>query len=91
MDHLSCYNCYIHLLGAKIGEDVFCAGFMNGERDACQGDSGGPLVFEEDDGTFKLVGVVSAGLGCARRDVPGIYANVSNHVEWIKKIFSMLE
>jgi hypothetical protein len=91
IDQQSCYASYVHLFGAEIGEDVLCAGLLNGGRDACQGDSGGPLVFEEDDGTFKLVGVISAGLGCARRDVPGIYANVSNHVEWIEKIWSMLE
>ena len=86
-----CQDVYQRLVGAELGEDVLCAGFDEGGRDACQGDSGGPLVLEGEDGTFQLVGVVSAGLGCARRDVPGIYAKVSSHMEWIKNILSLFE
>ena len=49
----------------------------------CQGDSGGPFVCYHDE-TWKLVGVVSWGYGCASEQKPGIYANVPNYINWIQ-------
>lgn len=61
------------------------AAIANG-KDTCAGDSGGPL-FDLDGangGTSPLlVGITSYGLGCAVRNVPGIYANVGNFFPWI--------
>ena len=76
---MRCRTAYKQLVGAEIGEDILCAGVEEGGKDACQRDSGGPLVSEQGDGTFPLVGVVSAGLGCARRNVPGLYTDVSKY------------
>jgi len=51
--------------------------------DTCQGDSGGPLVVVKDR-KYVLVGVTSYGRGCADpRNFPGIYARVTNYLEWI--------
>ena len=64
---------------SDISSDMLCAGGDQG-RDACQGDSGGPLVVEETDSRYTLVGVVSWGIGCARNNLPGIYAEVSSKI-----------
>nr|XP_053646092.1 trypsin-1-like [Cherax quadricarinatus] len=61
-----------------------CAGFENGEKDACQGDSGGPLMTAPDsEGHQVTVGVVSAGIGCGRPRLPGLYTRVSRYIDWI--------
>lgn len=48
-----------------------------------QGDGGGPLVCEKDRHWYQ-VGVVSFGIGCGRRNVPGVYTRVQAFEEWIK-------
>lgn len=59
-----------------------CAGVLAGGLDACQGDSGGPLVANVGLGP-QLVGIVSAGTGCALAGFPGIYTRVSTYAGWI--------
>lgn len=59
-----------------------CAGVPGGGIDACLGDSGGPLLASID-GEVRLVGVVSAGTGCALAQFPGIYTRVSTYAAWI--------
>jgi secreted trypsin-like serine protease len=86
-DHLRCRTAYQKLVGAELGSDILCAGVEDGGKDACQGDSGGPLVAVQG-GVHHLVGVVSAGLGCARRNVPGLYADVSRHLDWIEGVLT---
>jgi trypsin len=59
--------------------EMLCGGYMNGGRDTCQGDSGGPFVQNG-----QLIGITSFGRGCARPNTPGVYARVSNYVDWIR-------
>ncbi|XP_055371669.1 transmembrane protease serine 9-like [Condylostylus longicornis] len=70
--------------GAKrITENMMCAGYHDGGRDACQGDSGGSAIAEGPSGSAEIIGVVSWGRGCARPNLPGIYTRVSNYMDWI--------
>ncbi|MCA9981779.1 MAG: serine protease, partial [Anaerolineales bacterium] len=63
-------------------ENMICAGFEQGGKDACQGDSGGPLVIQSG-GNWQLIGVTSWGIGCARAKSPGVWARVSKYRSWI--------
>jgi secreted trypsin-like serine protease len=73
----------------KIYDDMICASDNVGgtERDSCQGDSGGPLTIKEADGTFRVVGIVSWGIGCAS-GYPGVYCRVGYHASWVTDTIS---
>jgi len=63
----------------------FCAWAKN--TGSCQGDSGGPLTVV-DGGKFVQIGIVSYAAGCGTSTVEGagVYARVSNFVDWISKV-----
>lgn len=68
--------------GASIHEPtMICAGGAAG--DSCYGDSGGPLIARDGDGTPYLIGIVSWGVVCGARGVPGVYADVATLQSWI--------
>ncbi|XP_014252955.1 transmembrane protease serine 9-like [Cimex lectularius] len=64
---------------------IVCAGDLEGTRSSCQGDSGGPLIRVERD-VHYLQGIVSTGVGCGRRNSPGIYSDVTAHRIWIDRV-----
>jgi len=74
VNHKVCVNAY----GKSVTENMLCAGI--GGKDSCQGDSGGPLTHGD-----YLAGIVSWGRGCALAGYPGVYARVSNMIDFIKK------
>lgn len=64
-----CRNSYRSVM--KLSRTMMCAS-VPGTKDACTGDSGGPLVHKG-----QLCGIVSFGVGCARKNYPGVYTIVS--------------
>ncbi|MCB0864298.1 MAG: serine protease [Solirubrobacterales bacterium] len=67
---------------------MVCAGTPPaGGKDTCQGDSGGPLVAPAGDGTYRLIGDTSFGVGCAQPEKWGVYGRVADStmrqaIEW---------
>jgi secreted trypsin-like serine protease len=51
---------------------------------ALQGDSGGPLVYQQTDGAFTQVGIVSFGsaAGC-QLGYPAAFTRVTSYLSWI--------
>ena len=65
----------------NISHTMICAGGELG-RDACQGDSGGALFI---DNTDWVVGLTSWGLGCARKDMPGVYSYLPAAEDFVRQ------
>jgi len=66
----------------QLSESEICAGGEEG-KDACDGDGGAPLVCQSKDNRWNVVGLVTWGVDCARKGVPGVYANVYNMLDFI--------
>lgn len=72
-----------HLDNRTVTDNMLCAGDTRNLDDACKGDSGGPLVCMKDDRMY-LIGIISWGIGCGRKDIPGVYTNVNRYLDWIQ-------
>ncbi|RLV89105.1 hypothetical protein DV515_00015057 [Chloebia gouldiae] len=70
-------------MSSHISENMLCAGGLGDSKDSCRGDSGGPMFSRYKD-TWFLVGLVSWGEGCGRKEKFGVYTKVSQYLEWIQ-------
>ena len=68
--------------GGHIADDMICAGFHDGKKDACQGDSGSGLMLANEKGN-TVSGLVSWACGCGKPLKFGVYTNVAKYNEWI--------
>lgn len=81
IDHRTCQQSTSY----PVTRNMFCAGYKQEiVGDACKGDSGGPFVVQRKN-RWYLIGIVSWGVGCGRKDHYGYYAKVSNYHSWIKE------
>jgi secreted trypsin-like serine protease len=88
-DH-TCATAYRAAGYSFVPTDMICAGdIRRGGVDTCQGDSGGPLVRQTNHG-YVQVGIVSWGAGCARRQYPGVYTQVSYFANAIRAAVAAL-
>lgn len=70
--------------GYTVSPATLCAGYSDGGVDACVGDSGGPLLaWDEQQGVWQQVGIVSAGAGCAEPGYYGLYTRIASFTDWI--------
>lgn len=67
-----------------VTKKMLCAGLKEGGKDTCSGDSGGPLVVQENS-KYVQVGITSWGIGCAKKNSPGVYARVSKLLPFIRR------
>ncbi|XP_069796022.1 trypsin-like [Narcine bancroftii] len=63
-----------------ITRNMFCAGIMEGGREACKVDSGGPLVCEG-----LQQGLVSWGYECGLPGYPSVYTKLCHYLQWINE------
>ena len=64
---------------------TLCARNFEERMDSCRGDSGSGLVVQgREPKEDILVGIVSAGFGCANPTLPALYARVSEVYGWIR-------
>ncbi|XP_058790870.1 venom protease-like [Phymastichus coffea] len=83
VSNAQCERSYQYVRGLTVDDNVICAGYAQGDKDACQGDSGGPLMFPRN-ATYYLIGVVSGGYKCAEPGFPGIYTRVTSFLNFIR-------
>lgn len=79
--------CNANLYG-RVTQHMICGGKRN--EDTCQGDSGGPLITIIDDEIsgekkYTLFGVTSWGYGCGKQGKPGVYVEVADYINFIKR------
>lgn len=86
-DQENCRASFKKLDFPNVTDNMFCAKVMDG-KDACKGDSGSAFVVE-DNGVFYAKGIVSWGPTlCGQKGTYGVYTQVSQYLDWIKKKIS---
>ena len=75
-------KCALKKHGFELENYQLCAAGLQNGIDTCDGDSGGPLVCDVK-GRWTLTGVLSFGLIYGEKEIPGVYTNVADYLDWI--------
>lgn len=68
----------------RLHHSDLCAGGERG-KDACEGDGGAGLYcIDPESGITRVLGIVSWGVGCGQRGVPGVYTSIPALHAWIE-------
>jgi trypsin len=78
-DPTACFEAYQQIERQVVRNTMLCAGDV--EKSPCKGDSGGPLLSAGVNKT--LVGLVSWGAGCGRKNFPTVFSRISGAQEWL--------
>ncbi|XP_026466854.1 trypsin epsilon-like [Ctenocephalides felis] len=79
-----CRNALGQYLAPPRNSGLFCAG--TGIQDTCQGDSGSALLcLDTKHASWILAGIVSYGINCGVNGLPGVFTDVSYHINWINR------
>lgn len=68
----------------QFGDNVICAGYLNGIREFCEIDSGGPLMqplLYNGLYSYYQIGISSYSIGCASTNTPGVYTRVQHYID----------
>lgn len=82
MDNRRCNKLY----GGKVPKDQFCAQSAFEGVDACGGFGGAPLAIVNAEGDYNVLGIVSWGAGCAEKDKPTVYTDLTHYITWITQM-----
>lgn len=78
-DPQACFEAYQQIERRVVSRTMLCAGEV--EKSPCKGDSGGPLLTTGVNKT--LVGIISWGAGCGRKNFPTVFARTSGVQGWL--------
>ena len=71
---------------AGITDGMICVIDKDTKKSPCSGDSGGPLIVPKSssDDTAVVIGVASWVIGYCNGEMPAVFADVINYLNWIK-------
>lgn len=88
VSHSKCQSALRSIRGSsfRLHESFVCAGGQEG-KDTCSGDGGSPLMcpITGQINRYYQVGIVSWGVQCGMKGIPGVYTNVPFFTMWIEK------
>ncbi|MGR5519692.1 S1 family peptidase [Vibrio sp. PNB22_4_2] len=79
-------QCASLVSGYNAQESLCANGFPNQTYTSiCRGDSGGPLTYQDANGTYQQIGIVSYGSSiCESPDIPSVFTEILNYTSWIE-------
>ncbi|EGQ9249399.1 serine protease [Vibrio parahaemolyticus] len=83
---LSDAQCASLVVGYNDQENICANGFPDRSYTGiCSGDSGGPLTYQDSNGMYQQIGIVSYGSSiCESAAIPSVFTEILNYTSWIE-------